>query len=194
MTGEKVDDVTETSLAEVFEVLRALSAVGCRFWLEGGWGVDALLGRQTRPHRDLDVDLDARCAEAALTVLAAMGYTIETDWRPNRVELKAPARGRVDLHPLLIDDDGTARQAALEGGFHVFPRSFFVTGSLAGVPVPCVSVTAQRRFRTGYELRDIDLHDLAVLDDLDPGAAEDAGSPSAGEQQPSRRRPNIHFR
>jgi len=76
-----------------------------------------------------------------------------------------------DLHPLLVDEDGNARQAALDGGFHVFPRSFFATGSLAGIPVPCVSVAAQRRFRTGYELRGIDRHDLAVLDELDPGGS-----------------------
>src|SRR5215211_3963197 len=49
-----------------------------------------------------------------------MGYTVETDWRPNRVELCAAGRGRVDLHHLLVDQDGSARQAALDGGFHVF--------------------------------------------------------------------------
>ena len=69
----------------------------------------------------------------------------------------------------LVDEDGSARQAALDGGFHLFPRSFFVTGSLAGVPVPCVSVAAQRLFHAGYELRGIDRHDLAVLDELDRG-------------------------
>ena len=158
---------TETTLSEVLDVLAALSALGCRFWVEGGWGVDALVGHQTRPHRDLDVDLEARCEGSALTVLAEMGYAVETDWRPNRVELNAPGRGRVDLHPLLVEEDGTARQAALDGGVHVFPRSFFVTGSLAGVPVPCVSITAQRLFHTGYELRSIDVHDLAVLDEVD---------------------------
>ena len=97
-----------------------------------------------------------------------MGYTVETDWRPNRVELCAAGRGRVDLHPLLVDEDGSARQAALDGGFHVFPQSFFVTGSLAGGLVPCVSADAQRRFRGGYELRSIDSHDLAVLDEPQP--------------------------
>jgi lincosamide nucleotidyltransferase A/C/D/E len=163
------DDIegTETGLSQVLEVLAALSTLGCRFWLEGGWGVDALVGHQTRAHRDLDVDLDARCEEPALAVLAEMGYTVETDWRPNRVELCAAGRGRVGLHPLLVDEDGSARQAALDGAFHVFPRSFFVAGSLAGVPVPCVSAVAKRRFRSGYELRSIDLHDLAVLDELD---------------------------
>jgi lincosamide nucleotidyltransferase A/C/D/E len=119
--------------------------------------------------------VDARSEKSALAVLAKMGYTVETDWRPNRVQLHASGRGRVDLHPLLIDENGTARQAALDGGFHVFPRSFFVTGSLAGVPVPCVSLAAQRLFHTGYELRGIDFHDLAVLDQLDRGGKSRGG-------------------
>lgn len=107
-------------LSEILTVVAAFSAAGCRFWLEGGWGVDALVGRQTRAHRD--VDIDAQHEETALAVLADLGYTIETDWRPNRVELAA-GRGWIDLHPLLIDADGNARQAALDGGFHFFPRS-----------------------------------------------------------------------
>jgi lincosamide nucleotidyltransferase A/C/D/E len=39
-------------------------------------------------------------------------------------------------------------------------------GSLGGVAVPCVSAAAQRVFRTGYELREVDRLDLAVLDRL----------------------------
>jgi len=58
---------------EVFAVLGALEAAGCRFWLEGGWGVDALVGHQTRPHRDVDVDVDAECGDAALAALAQLG-------------------------------------------------------------------------------------------------------------------------
>ena len=157
-------------LPEVLAVLDALSAAGCRHWLEGGWGVDALIGRQTRPHRDVDVDIDAQCEDAALAALARLGYAVETDWRPNRVELVAPGRGRVDLHPLLLADDGSARQAALGGGFHDFPPSYFTVGSLDGVAIPCVSPSAQRAFRSGYEPRDVDVHDLAVLD-----ALQDAG-------------------
>jgi lincosamide nucleotidyltransferase A/C/D/E len=157
-----------TVLTEVLAVLDALSAAGCRFWLEGGWGVDALVGRQTRAHRDVDIDIDAAHEEVALAVLAELGYAVETDWRPNRVELTAAGRGWVDLHPLLIDEDGGARQAALGGGFHVFPGSFSTTGSLGGVPVPCVSAEAQRLFHTGYQQREVDAHDLALLEGLSP--------------------------
>ncbi len=155
------------ALAEVLRVLGALEVARCRLWLEGGWGVDALVGHQTRTHRDVDIDIDAACEQTALRVLADLGYTVETDWRPNRVELAAAGRGWVDLHPLLLDMDGSARQASLDGGYHVFPRSFFTAGSLDGVIVPCVSAKAQRVFRTGYELRTVDVHDLTVLDELE---------------------------
>jgi lincosamide nucleotidyltransferase A/C/D/E len=153
-------------LEQMLAVLDAVRSVGCRFWLEGGWGVDALAGHQTRPHRDVDIDIDAVFEDAVLTALRELGYGIETDWRPNRVELGAPGRGWVDVHPLVIDDEGNGRQAALNGGWHEFPRSFFTVGRLGDISVPCVSVEAQRLFHSGYELREADLHDLAVLEQV----------------------------
>jgi len=150
-------------LAEVLTVLRALDAAGVRYWLEGGWGVDALIGRQTRPHRDLDVDVDADQEELVLAVLGGLGYAVDTDWRPNRVEVAAPGRGWVDVHPLRLDADGSARQAALGGGHHLFTASYFTVGRLGDRPVPCVTREAQIAFREGYRLRPTDHHDLAVL-------------------------------
>lgn len=154
-------------LTEVLAVLQVLDSVGCRYWLEGGWGVDALVGRQTRPHHDLDVDFDATREAQVLAALLEIGYVVETDWRPNRVELAAPARGWVDLHPLVLAEDGSAQQAALGGGYHRFDRSWFTIGELAGRPVPCVTAEAQRLFREGYEHRPADRHDLDLLKDLD---------------------------
>jgi lincosamide nucleotidyltransferase A/C/D/E len=135
--------------------------------------VDALVGHQTRAHRDVDIDIDAGREEAVLAALAELGYRVDTDWRPNRVELASSGRGWVDLHPLLLKEDGSGRQAALGGGYHVFPAAFFTVGSLGGKSVPCVSAAAQRLFRTGYELRAVDAHDLALLDELE--AAERNG-------------------
>ena len=152
-------------LPEVFRVLDALEEVGVACWLEGGWGVDALVGRQTRPHRDVDLDIDASQEYLALRVLTGLGYQIETDWRPTRVELTA-ATGRVDLHPLLFGPEGNAHQPGLDGRFHDFPRAYFVTGNLAGRTVGCLSVEAQLRFHTGYDLRPEDVHDVGQLDTL----------------------------
>jgi len=163
-----VDDVAveAMSLAEATSVLSAFHGAGIRYWLEDGWGVDALVGLQTRPHRDLDVDLGSAQDFQALDVLTQLGYSVETDWRPNRVELIAPGRGRVDLHPLLLDQAGTVRQAALGGGFHVFPAFCFTVGHLYGLEVPCLSAAAQLSFHTGYQLRSVDRQDLNLLERL----------------------------
>lgn len=40
-----------------------IEQLGIRYWLDGGWGVDALVGRQTREHRDVDIDFDAAYTE-----------------------------------------------------------------------------------------------------------------------------------
>jgi len=155
------------TLNQILAVLDAVHAVGCRFWVEGGWGVDALVGHQTRQHRDVDIDIDGTFEDRVLGALQDMGYTIESDWRPNRVELGAQDRGWVDVHPLVLGEDGSARQAALGGGWHEFPHSFFTVGRLGDAVVPCFSIEAQRLFHSGYDLRDVDHHDLALLDQLE---------------------------
>ena len=41
--------------ADAAGILGCLRAARVDVWLEGGWGVDALVGGQTRDHKDLDV-------------------------------------------------------------------------------------------------------------------------------------------
>lgn len=156
----------DTTLAEVVGVLDAFDAADIRAWLEGGWGVDALVGRQTRRHRDVDVDVDAAQEAVAIEVLRSLGYEAWVDQRPNRIEMFAPGGGRVDLHPLLVDPDGSARQPGVNGEVYDFPRRYFTTGTLGGRRVGCFTIEAQRHFRTGYEQRPVDVHDLAQLDRL----------------------------
>ena len=43
------------------------------YWVEGGWGIDTLLGKQTREHRDIDIDFDAS-AEAELMEVAIRNW------------------------------------------------------------------------------------------------------------------------
>ncbi|MGA1371782.1 MAG: nucleotidyltransferase domain-containing protein, partial [Pseudomonadales bacterium] len=44
----------------VVELYVALAGAGVDIWIDGGWAVDALVGRQTRPHNDLDIAVEAR--------------------------------------------------------------------------------------------------------------------------------------
>jgi lincosamide nucleotidyltransferase A/C/D/E len=152
--------------SSALEVLDALRVSGCKAWILGGWGVDALVGRETRPHRDLDLAIDAGQEAAALTALAALGFAVETDWRPIRVELRAPPSLSVDLHSVAFDPQGDGRQAGPNGTFYDYPRGCFTTGRIAGVAVACASVTLQLSAHTGYEPRDVDRHDLDLLRNL----------------------------
>jgi lincosamide nucleotidyltransferase A/C/D/E len=149
--------------AEVLAVLDALAGAGCRAWVAGGWGVDALVGRQTRPHRDLDLAVDAGGEASALEALIRRGYVIETDWRPVRVEAAAPGNRWVDLHPVVFDEAGDGVQSGLDGGTFFYPAACFVTGTIAGRRVGCLSVEQQLAFHSGYERRDVDVADLALL-------------------------------
>jgi len=48
----------EMTADDVCGFLDLLDAQGIRIWLDGGWGVDACLGSQTRRHGDLDIVID----------------------------------------------------------------------------------------------------------------------------------------
>ena len=61
---------------DVLAVLDRLGAAGVPVWLDGGWSVDALLGRQTRPHGDVDVVLPLDRAALAIAALAGVGFTV----------------------------------------------------------------------------------------------------------------------
>jgi lincosamide nucleotidyltransferase A/C/D/E len=165
---------------DVIQVLDALDAAGVRHWVGGGWGVAALAGRQTRAHRDLDLNVNAEDLDRGLAALGLLGYVPETDWLPSRVELRAPGDRWVDVHPVAFDSAGNGRQHDMDGGFFEYPRGVFVRGLIGGRVVGCLSARQQRLFHNlGYEHRPQDAHDLAQLDELEAGANPGPGNVSA---------------
>lgn len=151
---------------EVERVLTGVEEAGVRYWLSGGWGVAALVGRQTREHRDLDLLVDADHVIPCLKALGEMGYRRETDWLPVRVEYVAEGRGWVDVHPVRFGADAHGRQEGLDGHHVDYPPSVWTVGELDGRAVPCISAEQQRAFHAGYDHRPEDVHDLELLDRL----------------------------
>ncbi|GHH30194.1 nucleotidyltransferase domain-containing protein [Lentzea cavernae] len=147
---------------DVLEILAALEEFDVR--IGGGWGVDALVGTQTRPHGDLDLMHREEQEPRVLEALTALGFTETLSWRPVRFVLSDPAGREIDLHPLRYAEDGSAEQSSLTPGepFH-YPASCFVTGTVLGTKVRCLSVEQQLFFHQGYEPREQDVHDLALL-------------------------------
>ena len=49
------DDQNLSQLNVLGEINAIFSSLRGRFWLRGGWAIDFLLGKITRPHEDLDL-------------------------------------------------------------------------------------------------------------------------------------------
>jgi lincosamide nucleotidyltransferase A/C/D/E len=148
----------------VLQVLTRLCAANLDVWIAGGWGIDALVGRQTRPHRDLDLIHDVEHEDRLVDTLMENGYVEALDLRPIRFVMANSAGVELDLHPLVFAEDGSARQAADDlGGTFTYPAGCFVAGRIQGTAVPCLSVTQQVYFHQGYEPQKQDLHDMAQL-------------------------------
>jgi lincosamide nucleotidyltransferase A/C/D/E len=149
---------------EVVSILDVLEGQGLRVWVDGGWGVDALVGRQTRDHEDLDIAIVLAEADAVIASLASLGYHVHDDEMPTRLDLRDDRDHRVDLHPLTFDESGNGLQQLQDGRFGIYTAEGLTgAGSLNGRPVRCLSSELQLRFHSGYELDDSDRHDIALL-------------------------------
>lgn len=151
---------------EVVCFLANFEREGFPCWIAGGWGVDALVGEQTRSHQDLDLAVEATQLQAIMAHLSGQGYRVTVDWLPVRAEMTSPEGRKVDLHPLAFDADGNGRQEGLDGVYYTYPVDQFSTGRIAGVTVPCIGRELQIIFHQGYRPREIDLLDVEQLDRL----------------------------
>jgi lincosamide nucleotidyltransferase A/C/D/E len=150
--------------ADVLTILDRLDAAGVRCWLDGGWGVDALLGAQTRPHDDLDLVVATEQLPVLYAALALDGYTLAEDALPTRAVLRAAPDRRVDLHPVAFDAAGGGTQQLPDGArFRYPPEGFHGRGVIAGRGVACLTAEAQLLCHTGYEPDADDRRDVLAL-------------------------------
>ena len=155
-----------TTKEDLMTVICILENAGITYWIDGGWGVDILAGKQTRTHRDIDINFDAQYTEKLLNLLLECGYEVDTDWEPVRIELYSEKYGYLDIHPFVLNKDGTAKQADLEGGWYEFEKDLFGNAVFEGKTIPCISVKGQKIFHSGYDLRDKDKHDILILENV----------------------------
>lgn len=148
---------------QIVDLLAAWTEHGIEVFISGGWGVDALVGRQTREHNDLDVSLRTDEAEILESWLTENGFDLVVDWSPGRRAWRHADGREVDVHPLALDEDGTYRLITRDGQEFVMPPGSYVTGRIGDRAVGCLSVDKQLEFHRGYEPSATDLHDLELL-------------------------------
>jgi lincosamide nucleotidyltransferase A/C/D/E len=148
---------------EVAEVLAALHDVGVHVWVDGGWGVDALVGAESRPHKDLDLIVRLSDADAVGNVLQTRGFRLVAGTPPASALYRDDSGRGVDIRAVAFDGDGRGVYRAADEEI-VFPAgSLDGSGTISDVAVQCLTPEAQMVAHTGYEPTDKDTHDLRML-------------------------------
>jgi lincosamide nucleotidyltransferase A/C/D/E len=154
--------MTSTDVRWIYGRLRAL---GIEVWLDGGWGVDALLGKQTRPHSDLDVVVQQSDLPKLRRLLEADGYgdVPRDDTSPWNFVLGENHGREVDVHAIVLDAKGNGLYGPVEKGVMYPAGSLDGTGKIDGEAVRCITPQWMIKFHSGYPLKEKDFRDVAAL-------------------------------
>lgn len=74
MSQETFDAYTDSQLKVLSEISAISKSLEIEFWLRGGWAIDFLLGKITRPHDDIDLVTWIQNREQFENALAQAGY------------------------------------------------------------------------------------------------------------------------
>jgi lincosamide nucleotidyltransferase A/C/D/E len=147
------------------ELLCLFESAGIEVWLDGGWAVDALLGAQTRPHKDVDIIVRVADLAKLREILANRGFEIRNGGTESNFVLADHSGLEVDVHAIVFDRDGKGVYRMENGSDWIFPAAGFSgRGVVQGVGVRCLSPEVQVLCHAhGYVPTEKDLRDMELL-------------------------------
>ena len=161
---------------DAIAIYKKLTANGIRVWLTGGWGIDALLGQQTRPHKDLDVIVLLDDVIRIWEILGRESFRLKELWSENRPAIDSFGNEtdtafvlvdsedrEIDLHALNLDDRGIGIPAWDAEGNIFTTQDLAGVGKIGGEAVQCISPEKQSLCHSGYQLPEYQLDDLELL-------------------------------
>jgi lincosamide nucleotidyltransferase A/C/D/E len=150
----------EMTAEDALELVKLFEQNQVEVTLDGGWGVDALRGEQTRVHADLDIVVAYKGVSQLRALLKASGFKDVP--RPDTREcnfVMGDVQGRlIDIHTYTFDPIGHP-----EFGIDYPLESLNGVGSIMGHPVRCITLEDMVKFHSGYRMDDNDYHDVKAL-------------------------------
>ena len=155
----------EMKSEDVVWLLQLLEQNGIEAWLDGGWGVDALLGEQTRQHKDVDLVVALSDVPKMQDLLIHQGFAVVGGGPPMSFVLEDERGRSIDVHPVTWDEQGNGIYRMQNGEDWVYPAAGFTgNGSIDGQQVRCLTAEVQMMYcHTGYELTEKDFREMDAL-------------------------------
>jgi len=149
----------------IVELLRFLDDADIEVWLDGGWGVDALLGMETRPHKDVDIIARVSDTQRLREVLQENGFVIQPGGTPSNFVLADSSGREIDIHAVTFDENGNGVYRMANGQDWTYPAAGFDgQGTVRDVQVRCLSPEAQVLCHAhGYVPTEKDIEDMERL-------------------------------
>lgn len=145
---------------EAISIYKLLEENGVSITIDGGWGIDALIGKQTRNHADLDIALEHKYVPALRKVLEQRGYsdTHRMDSKEFNFVLADDKGHEIDVHSYTFDAKGNNIYGI------AYPiESLTGKGQLNGFEVRCITLEYVIQFHENYEPDEEDLQDIKAL-------------------------------
>lgn len=160
-----MDTKPEMTTPVLVELLRLMEDAGIPVWLDGGWGVDALLGTQTRTHKDVDIVLPVADVPKLRELLARRGFAVRDGKPPDSFVLTDGSGLEVDVHAAAFDDEGNGVYRMQNGEDWIYPaEGLGGRGIVGGMSVRCLSPAEQVRCHAyGYVPKEKDIRDMELL-------------------------------
>ena len=149
------------NITDVKQILQFAIDAEIKVFLDGGWGVDALLGHQSRAHNDIDIFVEKNDYQNFIEIMKANGfYEIKMEYTTLNHTVWEDLKNRiVDLHCFEYTDEG---EILYDGD--CFPvETFSGKGKIEEIEVSCIEPYSQVMFHLGYEFDENDVHDVKLL-------------------------------
>ena len=146
---------------DVTALLKKIQEIGIEVWIDGGWAVDAVLGRQTREHNDIDIFIQKKDKEKILNLLVSNGYSeVKVDFTTEDHSAWFDKENHyIDLHFFEFIGENL-----LSFNNESYPSEIISgKGRIGGMSVRCLTVEAQLLYHQGYEHKEKDIHDVKLL-------------------------------